>query len=51
MFGTVAGHVTEQLPRGDAVFHRSEYVLDGRRMKSTWFQIGDRIFFHRQRAV
>jgi hypothetical protein len=32
-------------------FHRTEYELNGRRMKSSWFQLGDRIWLHRQRAL
>jgi hypothetical protein len=32
-------------------FHRSWYELDGRRMESTWFQIGNLIFRHRQRVL
>jgi hypothetical protein len=32
-------------------FHRSQYESGGRRTQSTWLQIGDRIFFHRQRVL
>jgi hypothetical protein len=33
-------------------FHRTHYTtMTGRLMEATWWQLGDRIFRHRQRAL
>lgn len=32
-------------------FHRTSYEWHGHQVKSTWFQLGDRIFRHRMRLL